>query len=154
MAIKEPAYISLERTVCFGDCPIYKLLLLPNGKVSISTQNKMYHAVTDTTAVSNLFSSADYHHFWKFKDNYSSFEDCQVYLTDFPSLIITVKTGNQKKTTNLYLGCRDTLSALKWLYEYGQAIDSIAGTKRFVSLEGGPMATTVLRRPDSLQSRK
>lgn len=93
--------ISLERTPCFGACPIYKVTIKSDGTLLYHGQRFVdrigdYRARVSAKAVKRLGASLTRLGYWKFNRSY----DQQV--TDLPSQIVTVRTSKYVKTVSEY----------------------------------------------------
>lgn len=114
--------LSMERTPCYGRCPIYTIELYENGLLLYNTKQ-----FNDTAAcryrvlnkqqiedVETMFNSSG---FFKMANKYP--EDKQTP-TDLPSCILFYNSGMQKKTiTDMRWGAPETLTALE------QSVDSL-----------------------------
>jgi len=93
--------VTLQRTPCFGTCPVYKVTLRPNGTLS-------YHGELFVSRKGNftakywshdfvrLASAIDAVHFDSFSTNYS------MPVTDQSSTIVTVVRGKTSKSVEVY----------------------------------------------------
>lgn len=93
--------ISLERTPCFGACPIYKVTLNPDGTVVYEGKRFVekigkYEARVNADDVQRINDIVNKLEFWKLKGKYTA------QITDMPSAIVTVETAARKKTTDNY----------------------------------------------------
>lgn len=127
---------TLERTMCFGTCPSYKLAVYTDGTVEY--QGRDYVAVEgrDSTEISQealqqlveAFQEADY---FSFRNNYVSGEICREYMTDLPTAITSFRyEGREKKVTH-YHGCRG-FEGQQRLTALEDTIDQIVGSERWV----------------------
>ncbi|SRR5579883_1162263 len=94
--------LTLERTACFGACPIYKLTIYGNGKVVYA--GKRFVTVTgirtttiSRAAVRQLVAEFQQIHYFGLQDSYTGGH------TDAPSAITSLTIGTQHKTVNHYL---------------------------------------------------
>ncbi|XGV94524.1 MAG: DUF6438 domain-containing protein [Leptolyngbya sp. BL-A-14] len=99
---RQPVILTLERTACFGACPIYKLTIHGNGKVVYEGKRfvKVMGTRTTTisqTAVRKLIAEFQQLQYFKLQDSYRGGH------TDAPSAITSFTLGNQQKTVNHYL---------------------------------------------------
>ena len=128
---------SLERTACFGSCPVYKVIVSSDG--SVVYEGKQYVRIKGTRrrkiepeAVKDLlqqFIDSDY---FKFKENYSSIKNAdgtETTVTDLPTTTTSLTLGNRKKQVVDYVG------APKKLKELEEKIDEVAGVKRWVAID-------------------
>lgn len=122
--------ISLERTPCFGGCPIYKVTLKPDGTVIydgkrfVEKIGKYEGQVTpeDVIKIRDVATKLD---FWKLKDKYTA------QITDMPSAIVTIDAGDKKKTTDNYGGQGPTE-----LWAIEQLIDKVVdGVREWKKIE-------------------
>lgn len=93
--------ISLERTPCFGACPIYKVTIKSDGTLIYHGQRFVdrigdYRARVSPSAVKRLGLRLNRLGYWEFARSY----DQQV--TDLPSQIVTVRTNRFVKTVSEY----------------------------------------------------
>jgi len=121
--------VSLERTACYGRCPIYKVTVLRDGTVLwegerfVKVTGKARGKLDDKAlaALADAFKAAD---FFALKDKYESYD-----ITDHPSAVVAFDDGKRKKTVRHYHGDR---SAPKAVYELEDAVDRIVGTAKWV----------------------
>jgi len=137
--------ISLQRTVCYGTCPAYKVTIRGDGHVHFESgtvpsggadsahrftpfQSVLLSGIHDdqvpvasVAALAQQFRDAG---FFKLKDRY------QAEVTDNPSQIVTLTVGTQQKSVIDYVGTEAGMPvAVRRLEE---AIDHVAGTERWV----------------------
>jgi uncharacterized protein DUF6438 len=124
--------VSLERTACYGRCPIYKVTVLRDGTV-LWEGERFVKTVGKATAklppaalaqLADAFKTAD---FFALHDKYESYD-----VTDHPSAVTTFDDGKRKKTVRHYHGDR---SAPKAVYELEDAVDRIVGTAKWIGRE-------------------
>jgi hypothetical protein len=134
--------ITLERTACFGPCPIYKLSIWADGRVQYEGNNnvkikgveKTHISSEEIAKITEAFNSIN---FFALRDQYQSVEDgCKTVATDSPSVIIGIKIGDQQKTVNHYHGCLADVDPYRIypnnLVEFENKIDEIVGTPRWI----------------------
>jgi hypothetical protein len=123
---------SLERTACYGRCPIYKVTVLRDGTVlwegerfvrvtGKATAKLSAAAITD---LGKAFARAD---FFALHDKYDSRD-----VTDHPSAITTFDDGKRKKTIRHYHGDHSAPVALG---ELENRIDELVGSARWIGKE-------------------
>lgn len=148
----EQNFITLERTRCFGDCPTYKLLILANGNSWISIPNNNFNDTSytfislpkiDSQNVQYLFNFSKDIGFYDLDSGYVN--NCDIVMTDYPSAITSIKENHKTKIVKHYLGCMDTTMTLHNLILFEEAIDSIANTNDYVSMDFGIWGSTVLK---------
>ena len=87
--------IELERTACFGKCPIYKIEILSNGK-AIYTGKKfvdnigVFEFKINTSAIKEILEYAEEIKFFSMKDEYTR------PVSDLPTTFIRIKTKSVK----------------------------------------------------------
>jgi hypothetical protein len=136
--------IVLERSVCFGLCPAYRLTLQPNGAVHfVTTARGDSVQRADTIAprsVAWLASEAHRIRFYAFpREIVRDSSLCAAEATDHPTATVTVFRGDSTHTVIDYAGCYmgrnlTTAPALAPLRRFESAIDSVAGSRRWLDL--------------------
>ncbi len=90
--------ITLERTACFGTCPMYKVTLKADGTFTYVGQEYVEHKGTYTGrfyGFNRLAQLIEKYGYFNMRDNYS------VSMTDLPSTVTSVvRNGRRKKITN------------------------------------------------------
>lgn len=131
--------ITMERTVCFGTCPDYKLTIKANGSVTFRGGRFTKTKGTGTSRISKaslreLVEEFDRVDLNSFADDYSEGGNCESYITDLPSQIISIKRNGKTKRVNHYFGCtgKAVQEKLEPLTELGKMIDRITNSKRWV----------------------
>jgi hypothetical protein len=143
--IPSDTLIILERTVCFGTCPAYRLTISADGKVVFEGKEfvRVKGIAEDKVSqiqLRQLISEIEKADYFSLKDQYSSEKDgCKASWTDYSSAITTVKLNGKAKTINHYHGCRDeTLDRSpgevypKQLFDLENKIDETVGTKKWL----------------------
>lgn len=129
--------IGLQRTGCFGPCPVYKVTIKRDGSVTFDGKEHVLHKRSATSKIApsdwNLLVAAlERTNFFALQDRYATKEDgCPSIWTDNPSLEITVVRDSGVKRVLHYQGCRglDELDAIDWL---GTTIDLVASTRQWI----------------------
>ena len=142
---REKLEISLERTGCYGSCPAYLVTIDGHGNVVFQSRDFGDGASTidqigdfergilfpgrhldkiSEAAVDDLVARFREVRFFELKDEYIH------PVTDNPTYVVTIDTGNGKKTTVDYVGEEAGMPASVTALE--EAIDRAAGTKRWV----------------------
>ena len=121
---------SLERTACYGRCPIYTVTVLRDGTVQWEGERFVEgHRQGDGQAVgreqlaelADAFQKAGY---FALKDKYTSYD-----VTDHPSANTSYDDGTRHKTIAHYHGDRSAPEALD---ELEARIDEIVGTGKWI----------------------
>lgn len=138
--------ITLERSACYGSCPVYRVTIEGNGQVSFTTDtapvdgvdavHREYQPATgvlvggfhsdkvSTEQVASLVAKFEKAKFWGLKDTY------RATVTDSPTYIVTLQAGDRKKVVVDYVGESAGMPAVVTQLE--EAIDRVAGTDRWV----------------------
>jgi hypothetical protein len=129
--------IALERTDCYGGCPIYKVTISGSGKVSyegkesVKVKGKAQTSLT-TAQVKTLEKAIAKVKFFSLQNEYITQKDgCKVVSTDAPSAIITISSGQQKKSIDHYFGC-DGHVDLEQLTIFEDTIDTVVNSAQWV----------------------
>jgi hypothetical protein len=120
---------SLERTACYGRCPIYTVTVLRDG--TVTWQGRRFVKVVGSAtaklpartvaALAAAFRRAD---FFALADRYDHRD-----VTDNPSAITTFSDGTRTKKIDHYYGDESAPAALR---ELEARVDELAGTARWV----------------------
>jgi hypothetical protein len=135
--------ITLERTVCFGKCPTYRVSIDANGRVRFVSldprDSTVATAEIDPRSVHDLFATAQQFRLEQIPEDFTGKAPyCSPVATDFPSAIIDYFEGSAHWHVRDYHGCferndqsgRDVIKRLR-IFEL--AIDSVAGTARWIA---------------------
>ena len=120
-----PIAITLERTACFGFCPVYSVTLRDDGTVTYNGKEhvKVSGAQTwkiDPAAVRALAQEMQNEGFFELQDEYRSL------VTDHPTVFTTLSIGGRtKKVLNYVAGPQK-------LKDFEAKIDQVAGTRKYV----------------------
>jgi hypothetical protein len=133
----------LERSMCFGTCPAYRLRLSDSGEIRFEARNPGDEGrrVTDTVAAATFPSLISRARSIGFFDLPSKIADdsvlCRNRATDHPTVIVTIFTKAQTKRVEDYHGCFETvehevLPPIARLRSFEVEIDSVLGSSRWV----------------------
>jgi hypothetical protein len=126
--------ITLERTACFGGCPVYHLSVLTDGTVYYDGKAHVPRLGPDSarispTQVQELVSEIEGAGYFSFPDRFTPNEPaCGRYATDSPSVITSIRRQGKTKRIEHDYGCSGAPGALMVLE---QKIDKIAGSTRW-----------------------
>lgn len=135
--------VTLERSACYGFCPVYTVDVHADGTVKyVGKEHVAVAGVRDgriTAAdVARLGAMLRQSHLERMRDTYRSKADgCAETPTDQSSLTIAVTTAGKTKTISWYGGCRgptvpaDTLTAL------AGTIDEVARSAPLIKPQAG-----------------
>jgi hypothetical protein len=152
LSIREPipadTLIKLERTECYGTCPVYTLTITADGTVVYEGKRFVKSEGRIVTSIApeqlrEILSAIRKANYFSMKDRYASGEDgCEGTWTDHPSVIISVKANGRSKTIHHDHGCEDKTDDEKSfhvypqeLYELENKIDEIVGSEKWVKTD-------------------
>jgi hypothetical protein len=110
--------ITLERTACFGGCPIYTISVSPSGEVRFEGRAHVRKLGLATgkvppERVAALLSELERGGYFTFAERYTSPEPtCGRYATDSPSVITSVTVRGRTKRVIHDYGCGNAPGAL------------------------------------------
>lgn len=123
--------VSLERTACYGPCPVYRFTLYSDG--SYVWEGRAYVSVTGIVRGSmtpkayatamRLLNAARYQEF-------TGRLECKTLVTDNPTVEIVVADDSVRQTINHYIGCRG-FPRQGDLTELEDDLDKVFRTRRF-----------------------
>ncbi len=135
--------IALERTPCFGRCPVYRLRIAGTGAVHFQpsqasdTLDSSFSDSIPPSAASALLALARAIDFFDLPDEITPANQdvCRLAATDHPSAIVTIVMGDTVKRVNHYHGCHAEANgvygdAYPRLTAFEAAIDSAARVER------------------------
>ena len=133
-AAAEAPAVTLERTPCFGTCPVYTVAISRTGAVRFTgkhhvAQTGQATATITAARVDSLLAELDAAGYFGFADDYvMNSPACGMYATDSPTVITSVTRDGKTKTIRHDRGCSAAPPALSQLE---QRIDEVAGTGRW-----------------------
>lgn len=137
--IPSDTLITLERSVCYGTCPDYKVTISADGKVTfqgrqfVKTKGTVQGSIT-LDGLRQLLAEFDKARYFSLRDKYETEKDgCPEDWTDHPSAVTSIRLNGKSKSISHYHGCRDGQVAYpKALTELEDRIDEIVGTKQWI----------------------
>jgi len=129
--------ITLERSVCFGTCPSYKVSVASDGTVTfegrdfVKTKGKATAQIKpdDFNKLVNDFEKIRY---FSLDDKYEpGTPGCGPAATDLPSARTTIEMNGKTKSVSHYHGCRES-EVLRALSALERKVDEIAGTDKWI----------------------
>ncbi len=120
--------VTLERTPCYGDCPVYKLSMYGDGRIIYEGEKYVKVIGIITASISEDQFKQLYAEFRKI--DYFSLKDSYQHLdtTDMPGAITSLTVDGQTKTINHYHGDH---SAPKSLTNLENRIDQIVSSNQW-----------------------
>lgn len=133
--------LSMSRSACYGNCPIYTVVVRGDGHVRYHGENYVRvmgdaEAVLSELQLQALRIELDRADLPRLRDTYASPSDgCPAFWTDAPGVELSLRRGATVKTIHHYLGCMD--KAGREVYPAALAtlelrIDEIVRTKLWV----------------------
>ncbi len=129
--------IRLERTSCFGECPVYSVSIDAKGNVTYDGTEfvRVKGRQTDripVPRVAELLATADRIGFFDLRDQYRTIRNpdgTETMVTDLPTTFVTITRGGRSKRIEDYVGAPAELKQLE------QQIDEAARTVRWVRVD-------------------
>ena len=140
-SIPNDLLITLERSVCFGTCPDYKVTISADGKVTFEGREYVKVKGSATSHISKedlstLIAAFDAASYFSLKDKYMTESDgCPEVWTDNPRAVTSIRINGKSKTINHYYGCQEHSGASIYptaLTTLETKIDKIVGTTRWI----------------------
>ena len=139
--IPDDALITLERTVCYGPCPIYKLTIIADGTVTFEgRQNVKVKGLVKSRInrddLRNLIAAFEAASYFSLNESYETQKDgCPEVWTDNPSAITSIRMNGKTKRISHYYGCQaggGTSIYPNGLTYLETKIDQIIGTDKWI----------------------
>jgi hypothetical protein len=133
-AAQDDAVITLERTACFGGCPVYRIAVSAAGNLTYEGRANVRRLGAATgqvppARVQALLSELDRAGYFSFAGRYTSAEPtCGRYVTDSPSAITSVRLRGRTKRIEHDYGCGAAPGALVVLE---RRIDEVLGSSQW-----------------------
>jgi Domain of unknown function (DUF6438) len=124
-AVPEDFVIKLERTACYGQCPVYSASIDARGNVTYDGTSFVRVAGRQTgripiSNVAALVATVERIRFFELDDRYRQL------ITDLPTTFVTVTRDGHSKRIEDYFGAPKSLKDLE------RQIDDLAGTARWI----------------------
>jgi hypothetical protein len=134
-SVSSDTIVKMERTVCFGTCPSYTLSIQKNGRVTFYGKEFVEHKGMATgqipqDSLDKLIQKIKESHFFETPSD----PECESRYTDMPSVYLTIRLDDDEHSVAHYHGCKGFMYETE-LYELEEAVDSIAGTKKWIEDE-------------------
>lgn len=147
-AVPADTIIKLERTACFGECPVYEVTIDGLGTVTY-VGRKFVRVSGRRTAripvdrVAALLETAEKIRFFSLQDRYRTVRNAdgsETIVTDLPTAFVTISRGGISKRVEDYYGAPESLRDLE------RQIDEAAGTRQWVQPRQFPISNPQLPR--------
>jgi hypothetical protein len=131
----EPPAVTLERTPCFGTCPVYQVAVSRSGVVRFVGKNHVAQegeatAKIPAARVEGLLRELEAGGYFGLADAYVvDSPACGQYATDSPTVITSASAGGRTKSIRHDYGCNAAPGELGRLE---RLIDEVAGTSRWI----------------------
>ena len=145
-SLQEDVTITLQRTACFGTCPVYTVTLHGDGSVSYTGAENTTISGTQTwkidpAAVRALAKEMQDAGYFDLENNY------QGLVTDHPTVFTSLTIGTRTKRIRNYVAGPPRLKELE------ERIDAVAGTKKYVRGEGKLLDAILAGDVDAVHAR-
>ena len=126
--------ISLERTACFGGCPVYRIMVTPAGAVTYEGRANVRRiggatAEISPDSVAALLREMEQAGYFTFSERYAVSEPtCRYYTTDSPTAISSATFRGRTRRIEHDYGCGGVPGALTVLE---RRIDEVLGADRW-----------------------
>ncbi|XSG77645.1 DUF6438 domain-containing protein [Herpetosiphon llansteffanensis] len=103
--------ISLERTACFGECPIYHVTIDATGKVTYQGKDFVKTVGQAEASISNeqlltLINAFVASNYWNYKVSYEfAGPECNGMMSDMPDANTSITMNGTTKSVRHYYGC-------------------------------------------------
>ena len=131
LSAAENPVVTLERTPCFGTCPVYRVSISRSGAVRFAGKHHVTRqgeatAQIPAARVDSLLAELEAGGYFGFADAYvMDSPACGQYATDSPTVITSVAAAGRSKTIRHDYGC---FAAPAQLVTLERLIDEVAGT--------------------------
>ena len=139
--LPDDTLITLERTQCFGECPVYSVSIDARGNVVYQGKEFVRVAGRRTAQiaparVAAILQAAERLRFFTLDDQYRftrNPDGSTGIASDLPTTLVTIRSGGRSKRVEDYDGAPPGLKELE------QLIDVEAGSRRWVSLDAATL---------------
>jgi hypothetical protein len=136
-AVPDDFIVKLERTSCFGECPVYTVSIDAKGNVTYDGSRfvRVEGRQTDripVRSVAALLDTVDRIRFFELNDRYRTIRNpdgTETMVTDLPTVFVAVTREGRSKRIEDYVGAPESLKELE------RQIDDTARTKRWIRLD-------------------
>ena len=128
--------IVLERGICFGTCPVYKLTISANGSVEFEGRHYVKKKGMIRTTISreqlkDLVAEFEKARYFTFQDRYGIKEDgCNTDVVDTPRVKTSITIAGKTKSVEHQHGCKGPLG-IDQLTALEDKIDEVVNSSRW-----------------------
>jgi len=136
VSIDDDTLVKLERTACYGKCPIYTVVVKKNGEVKYEGRKYVsvkgiQTATLSKESIASIEAKLMKTKFLKMRSNLDSGSwGCFISRTDHSYIIIEGSVKNKRKAVSTYLGCDS--EQVETVFELANYIDKITETSEWV----------------------
>jgi hypothetical protein len=136
ISIDGDTVVKLQRSACFGKCPIYTVAVKKNGEVIYEGHKYVFvegiqTAVLSKESIASIEDQLIKYKFLKMTSNLSpGARGCSIFATDHSYILIEGAVKNKRKAISTYLGCNS--EQVESAIELASQIDKIAETSKWV----------------------
>ena len=137
--------VTLERTRCYGTCPVYRVVILGDGRVEYDGYQFVKvgsaAATLSQQQIQALLAAINKARYFSLRNSYRrGGVGCPTWVTDHPSALTSVTSGGVTKKIDHDLGCREPAGPDRGLgapyppdlTAFEKAIDEIVNTARWL----------------------
>jgi len=135
--VKPTVVITLQRTVCYGTCPEYKVTIFADGRVlyegvsSVKTKGQAWGRIS-RQKLEDLILEFQNIYYFNLNDSYTpGTKACPQSMTDMPAATTSLSWNGKSKTIVHYHGCRG-LQVLDLLTQLENKIDEAVNVNKWV----------------------
>jgi hypothetical protein len=131
--------ITLERSPCYGTCPVYRASVNAEGQLFWDGRRYVDHKGfslhrLDPKIAAEYWGRLEGLGIWKMKDRYAKKEDgCTSLFTDASSTVVELHRRGGKKRVLVYGGCRGSKEATA-LLDFARDLEAALGLKAQIGL--------------------
>lgn len=124
--IDENLLVRLQRTACFGKCPVFTVEIFRDGKVTYSgvahvKKRGQYEAVVELDVIKKIQKRAKEINFFKMSDKYPKGD---IEITDIPTTITYIRQGERGKlVADNFDAPKELIEFEKWLEKELDTLD-------------------------------
>lgn len=135
--VPQDTRITLERTICYGTCPSYKVIISADGSVLFEGRRFVKKVGTVQSKISQeiireLIGRFEEINYFSLRNRYEDTGDgCEGAVSDGPTAITSIRINGKTKSVRHYYGCLG-IDVLADLTRLEQAIDDAANTAQWI----------------------
>jgi hypothetical protein len=128
--------VSLERTACFGSCPVYSVSIEADGTVRYNgiehvAKLGMQQSQVGSEGMARLRTELQNAQFFKLRSQTKGSSGCRSFRSDHPSMTVQVVMPDDDSTVKVYTGCPESQVSIT-LSKLAGVIDEVANTSQWI----------------------